>query len=55
MWPFKKKPEPILFHDTKAHYESIFGPGSWDELEKGVMERMKKDNPYLYKLITENF
>jgi hypothetical protein len=52
MWPFKK-PEPVNNDPLGmiAHYEGMFGEGSWAELEKDVMGRLQKRDPYLYNLI----
>lgn len=51
MFGLFNKPEPLVEFDMKAYHDSVFGPGSWDELEKGVLERMKKRDPFMYDVI----
>lgn len=35
----------------EAKYEASFGKGSWAELESGVLERLKVNDPILYQMI----
>lgn len=48
---FKKK--PLYTYDVKQHHDMVFGEGSWNELEKRVMARMKEKDPFTYALIKE--
>lgn len=53
MWPFRQRQKPLLIMDMKAQHDSLFGEGSWDELESKCKARLKKNNPFLCALITE--